>query len=79
MSVWVSHYGLPELLIHDSGGEFVGLFSAALSQYGVYCHCIDAAAAHQNGRCERAGGLWKRQMKWQCGGSRRSQKMRWMH
>jgi transposase InsO family protein len=63
-SLWMKHYGAPELLICDQGSEFTG---AAFADYcgdaGILVHYTDAASPWQNGRTERAGGLLRDHMK----------------
>ena len=43
----------------DGGPEFEGAFSCGLEQEGTFQHVCDAESPHQNGRCERHGGLAK--------------------
>eukprot|EP00959_Pyramimonas_sp_CCMP1952_P017620 373882-Pyramimonas_sp.AAC.1 len=43
----------------DGGSEFESVFQRALENIGVYHHVCDAESPHQNGRCERHGGLVK--------------------
>ena len=63
MSDWVRHYGYPEVVVSDMGGEFMGVFSQGLGTHGTFHHVKDAESPWQNGRTERAGGLLKDQIK----------------
>eukprot|EP00973_Karenia_brevis_P009212 1248943-Karenia_brevis.AAC.1 len=56
-SVWVKHYGMPELLITDQGGEFTGSeFTTYIAEHAGLQPFIDAQPPWQQGRTERAGG-----------------------
>ena len=57
---WLAHYGPPGLVIADQGREFVGReFADRLGHLGVPVHYISARAPWENGRTERAGGIYK--------------------
>ena len=38
MSDWVRHYGYPEVVVSDMGGEFAGSFSQGLGMNGTFHH-----------------------------------------
>ena len=57
--VWLMHYGPPGLLVSDQGREFLGYFAEKINQLGVPQHFIDARSPWQNGRTEKAGGIFK--------------------
>ena len=60
MASWIAHYGTPKLIIADQGGEFAGKhFVDTLSDAGIIVHFIDVRSPWQNGRTEKAGGLFK--------------------
>ncbi|CAE7779821.1 unnamed protein product, partial [Symbiodinium necroappetens] len=60
LSSWFGHYGTPKLVVADQGGEFAGkFFVETLSDAGVIVHFIDVRSPWQNGRTEKAGGLFK--------------------
>eukprot|EP00959_Pyramimonas_sp_CCMP1952_P391609 8206525-Pyramimonas_sp.AAC.1 len=56
---WVRPLGIPDTVMTDGGAEFEGMFSRGLEHQGTYQHVCDAESPHQNGRCERHGGLVK--------------------
>eukprot|EP00435_Cladocopium_sp_Y103_P008346 s2034_g2.t1 len=57
---WIAHYGPPALVIADQGREFIGhQFTDYLGQMGVPVHFINARSPWENGRTERAGGIFK--------------------
>ena len=58
-NVWLMHYGPPGLLITDQGREFLGDFAEKVNQLGIPHHHIDARSPWQNGRTEKAGGVFK--------------------
>ena len=65
---WGRFLGMPQILLLDQGREFLGEFRDRCAELGVLLHVIGARAPHQNGRCERHGGLFKQMMekaKWQ--------------
>ena len=57
LSEWFKHYGAPDTLILDQGGEFEGIFIALLEQYGIDSKTTAANAGWQHGIAERHGGL----------------------
>lgn len=59
MRHWVRPFGIPETMMTDGGAEFEGQYSRGLEHLGIYQHVCDAESPHQNGRCERHGGLVK--------------------
>ena len=57
---WIAHYGPPALLVADQGREFIGhQFADALGQMGVPIYYTNARSPWENGRTERAGGIFK--------------------
>eukprot|EP00435_Cladocopium_sp_Y103_P027783 s3983_g6.t2 len=57
---WIAHYGPPALVVADQGREFIGhQFTDYLGQMGVPVHFINARSPWENGRTERAGGIFK--------------------
>ena len=66
MPLWMDGYDFfswPQLIVADPGGEFAGFFAHMLGCNGVCILPTDAKAPWQNGRTERAGHEWKRQLK----------------
>ena len=61
-NTWVKHCGWPGILVVDQGREFFGDFRDYIGDQGVVIHYIDRDAPWQNGRTERAGGLFKDQL-----------------
>ena len=59
LRAWVSHYGPPGLVIADQGREFMGDFADRLSQIGIPVHYINTRSPWENGRTEKAGGVFK--------------------
>ena len=59
--IWVSFFGMPEILVVDPGTEFQGYFAEQTAANGCAQLPTDARAPWQNGRTERAGKEWKRQ------------------
>ena len=59
LTSWSSWAGLPHSLQVDRGKEYMAQFSDYLKQYGVEQQVIPLESPWQNGKCERAGGLWK--------------------
>lgn len=57
---WIKHYGPPVLLVCDQGAEFIGKdFQNTICSVGVAIHFTDSQSPWQNGRTEKAGGVWK--------------------
>ena len=56
---WIRVYGLPDVVVCDPGGEFEGHFAEMCQGYGITLLPTDARSPWQNGRTERAGGVWK--------------------
>ena len=57
---WIAHYGPAALLVADQGREFIGhQFADALGQMGVPIYYTNARSPWENGRTERAGGIFK--------------------
>ena len=54
---------MPEVIVVDTGTEFRGYFAEIASSHGCALLPTDARAPWQNGRTERAGKEWKRQVK----------------
>ena len=59
-------FGCPDVLVLDPGGEFEGYFTEQAQARGITILPTDTASPWQNGRTERAGGLWKMQLKLAC-------------
>ena len=60
MTSWIGHYGTPKIIVADQGGEFAGKhFVDTLSDAGVIVHFVDVRSPWQNGRTEKAGGVFK--------------------
>ena len=53
---WLRHYGPPEIVVTDGGGEFQGVFAQNLSESGSFHHVTDSHSPWQNGRTEVGGG-----------------------
>ena len=62
MRSWARFLGFPQVLLLDQGTEFLAEFRDKANQFGILIHTIGARAPHQNGRCERHGGLFKAMM-----------------
>ena len=60
--LWVSPFGLPEVVLCDQGSEFKGDFERSLEQAGVMQSVTDSAAPWQNGRVERHGAWLKQRL-----------------
>eukprot|EP00435_Cladocopium_sp_Y103_P074255 s37_g47.t1 len=60
--LWLSPFGLPEVLLCDQGSEFKGHFERSLEQFGVMQSVTDSAAPWQNGRVERHGAWLKQRL-----------------
>eukprot|EP00959_Pyramimonas_sp_CCMP1952_P295776 6186623-Pyramimonas_sp.AAC.1 len=58
-SRWLRPFGAPEMLMTDGGAEFEAVFSRGCERAGILHHVIPANSPHQNGKCERRGGLVK--------------------
>ena len=57
---WIAHYGPPALVVADQGREFIGhQFTDYVGHMGVPVHFINARSPWENGRTERAGGIFK--------------------
>eukprot|EP00971_Amphidinium_carterae_P050428 993167-Amphidinium_carterae.1 len=63
---WIRYFSCPSVVITDQGNEFAGVFSMSLGQLGCMHHTTDSKSPWQNGRCERAGGEYKRQLRMAC-------------
>ena len=60
---WVRVMGVPEIVVCDPGLEFQGYFAEKLAESGTAQLLTDPRAPWQNGRTERAGMEWKKQVK----------------
>ncbi|CAJ1416610.1 unnamed protein product [Effrenium voratum] len=61
--IWLVHYGHPTIVIIDQGTEYTGQeFQGRLHDMGVMVHAIDARSPWQNGKTERAGGIFKEKL-----------------
>ena len=63
VAAWIRFMGHPEVLVCDPGLEFQGYFAEMAAANGMVQLVTDARAPWQNGRTERAGAEWKRQLK----------------
>ena len=52
------HYGVPENLVLDQGGEFQAEFIAMMEEYGMDSKIVGAHAAWQHGLVERHGEIF---------------------
>ena len=59
LACWTSWAGLPHSLQVDRGKEFMARFADYLKEFGVEHEAMPLEAPWKNGKCERAGGLWK--------------------
>ena len=59
VKAWVAHYGPPTLIVVDQGNEFRDPFASKVNEMGINMHVIDVRSPWQNGRTEKAGGLFK--------------------
>jgi len=61
---WIKHYGAPQLIIADRGSEFLSeTFQEAIGGFGIAIHYTDPESPWQNGRTEKAGGIFKDKLK----------------
>ena len=61
VDTWI--YGQPDVVVLDPGKEFEGCFADMAQEYSMTILPTDRESPWQNGRTERAGGLWKSQFK----------------
>ena len=59
LTCWSSWAGLPQSIQVDRGKEYLAYFSDYLKEVGVEQETIPLEAPWQNGKVERAGGIWK--------------------
>jgi len=59
---WVRYFGMPQVIICDSGNEFKSMFERGLELYGVYQHVIHPECPWENGKGERHGGWLKNRL-----------------
>ena len=57
MELWIMHYGVPEKLITDLGGEFEGDWNMMCEAYGIDSQVAAAHAQWMNGIAERHGKI----------------------
>ena len=63
-TLWIKHYGWPELMVTDQGPEFTGHeFSTYVGENGCLHHFIDSQSPWQQGRTERAGDSLKEDLR----------------
>ena len=61
---WIKHYGPPQLIVIDRGREFFNEeFQTHIGGLGVGLHYTDPESPWQNGRTEKAGGIFKEKLK----------------
>ena len=56
---WLRTFGTPEVIVCDSGREFLGQFINNAAASGIVIHQIAAKAPWQQGKTERHGGHFK--------------------
>ena len=61
VDTWIRIFGCPDVIVLDPGLEFEGHFAEMSHAHGIVILPTDARSPWQNGRTERAGGLWKHQ------------------
>ena len=54
---WIAHYGVPEEIVIDQGGEFQGYMTEIFEQFGIDSRVTGARAGWQHGVAERHGGI----------------------
>ena len=57
LEMWVSHYGVPELIICDLGGEFEGARNEMCEKHGIDSRVAGSHTSWQNGIVERHGKI----------------------
>ena len=63
-SEWLKHYGCPQLIILDRGKELFGnQFQDGVGGVGIALNFTDPESPWQNSRTERAGGIFKENLK----------------
>ncbi len=61
---WIKHYGPPQLIVADRGREFYNEdFQNNIGGLGIGIHYTDPESPWQNGRTEKAGGIFKEKLK----------------
>ena len=56
-SEWIAHYGVPNEVVIDQGGEFEAEFIATCEEFGVDTRCVGSHAPWQHGLAERHGSI----------------------
>eukprot|EP00435_Cladocopium_sp_Y103_P012495 s1884_g3.t1 len=59
LTVWSSWAGMPHSLQVDRGKEYLAYFSDYLKEFGVEQEVMPLESPWKNGKCEKAGHLWK--------------------
>ena len=54
---WIAHYGVPEKVVCDQGGEFMKDFIDMCESLGIDCKVAGAHAGWQNALIERHGAI----------------------
>ena len=54
---WIAHYGVPDEIVIDQGGEFQGYFNSMCEQMGIDTRVVGSGAPWQHGVAERHGGI----------------------
>ena len=54
---WIAHYGVPNEVVVDQGGEFMSYLNDLFEQHGIDSRAVGAQAPWQHGVTERHGGL----------------------
>ena len=44
LKMWVRHYGIPDCVVHDQGGEFEGRFTQFLEEFAIHSRVMAARA-----------------------------------
>lgn len=57
LTTWVAHYGVPDEVVTDQGGEFQSYFNEVMYQLGIDTRVVGSAAPWQRGIAERHGGI----------------------
>ena len=66
VDAWLRLFAMPDVLVLDPGTEFESYFAEMCEANGAPVLPTDARSPWQNGRTERAGGLWKQQFRIAC-------------
>ena len=56
-SEWIAHYGVPNEVVIDQGGELEAEFIATCEEFGTDTRCVGSHAPWQHGIAERHGSV----------------------